>query len=384
LAVRETADSHRKAAICGGELRQPQGKQLSAAEYPPVVEQPELADSTLPRGILHEGKGRLCVPAMPRISVIIPAYNCEAVLPEALRSVEAQTMADWEVVIGDDASTDGTAAVAEGFDERFRVVGSDRNRGPAGARNRAIEAAGGELLAFLDADDCWLPEYLAEQVAAYERGERERPGVGIVACDALIRGPDGFAPGTYRDRVPFPDPLTLAKLLVANPILVSALVPRAAVEKAGGFSPECMGTEDLDLWIRLLELGYRAVDNHSALAVYRVAEGSVSADVASMARNMQTVYRRALARGRLARRERRLARRELRLQRLVEELAEIRERRAADGRAPVGRVLRSAPRAAAITLENPQRWGRVARRVVRGEGSLRERLAPGREASLRV
>jgi teichuronic acid biosynthesis glycosyltransferase TuaG len=320
---------------------------------------------------------------MPRVSVIIPAYNSEAVLPEALRSVEAQTMADWEVVVGDDASTDGTAAVAEGFDERVRVVGSDRNRGPAAARNTAIEAARGELLAFLDADDCWLPEYLAEQVAAYERGERERPGVGIVACDALIRGPDGFAPGTYRDRVPFPDPLTLAKLLVANPIFVSALVPRAAVEEAGGFSPECLGTEDLDLWIRLLELGYRAVANPGAWAVYRVAENSVSGDVARMARNMQTVYRRALARGRLGRRERRIARRELRLQRLVEELAEIRERRASKGHLPLGRSLRAAPRAIAVAAGNPQRLARVAGRARHGNGRFWDRLMPERDTVLR-
>jgi teichuronic acid biosynthesis glycosyltransferase TuaG len=319
---------------------------------------------------------------MPRISVIIPAYNSEAVLPDALRSIEAQTFADWEAIVADDASTDGTPAAAESFGERFRLIRSAQNQGPAGARNQAIAAARGELLAFLDADDYWLPEYLAEQVFLYERSEREQRGVGIVACDALIFGPNGRAEGTYRERVPFPEPLTLAKLLVANPIFVSALAPRSVVEEAGGFSTECFGTEDHDLWIRVLELGYRAVTGDEALAVYRLGEGSVSASVAGMARNTQTVYRRALERGRLGPRERWIAHRELRLHRLVEELAEIRDSQAASGRLSLERLLRVAPKAIAAVIQNPQRWAPVFGRLASGRGGALERLAPGRDAGL--
>ena len=75
---------------------------------------------------------------MPRVSVIIPAYNAEAFLPETLASVEAQTYDDWEVVVADDASTDRTAEVVESRGGRFRVVRSEVNDGPAGARNRAL------------------------------------------------------------------------------------------------------------------------------------------------------------------------------------------------------------------------------------------------------
>lgn len=315
---------------------------------------------------------------MPRVSVIIPAYNCEADLPEALRSVEAQTRSDWEVVVGDDGSTDGTASVAEGFGARIRVVRSERNFGPAHARNIAIEAARGELLAFLDADDRWLPEYLTEQVALFDRAASGKGGVAVVACDAIVVGVDGSAEGTYRDRVPFPEPLTLAKLLVANPIFISALTPRAVVEEAGAFSTECFGTEDHDLWIRILELGYRVVPNPKPLAVYRVGGGSVSADLASMARNTQVVYRRALGRGRLTRREARIARRELRLHRLVEEFAEIERGRAGSERVRPGVLVRAGARAIGVAAENPQRWAPVMRRLISGDGGLRERLAPGR------
>ena len=99
---------------------------------------------------------------MPRVSVIIPAFNNEATLAEAVQSVQSQTYVDWEVIVSDDASTDGTAAVAEGFGGPIRVVRNPENRGSGPARNAAVEVAEGELLALLDADDYWLPEFLAE------------------------------------------------------------------------------------------------------------------------------------------------------------------------------------------------------------------------------
>jgi teichuronic acid biosynthesis glycosyltransferase TuaG len=320
---------------------------------------------------------------MPRVSVIVPAHNAAGALPEALGSVGSQTSDDWEVIVGDDASTDDTVAVAEGFGKRVRVVQSQERLGPAHARNLAIAAASGELLAFLDADDYWLPEYLAEQVALYDRSQEQKDGVGIVACDALVRHRNGFAEGTYRDRVPFPDSLTLATLLASNPVFISALVPRAVLDETGGFSTDCFGTEDYDLWIRVIERGYRAVANPKALAVYRIGEPSVSASVASMTRNIQTVYRRALERDRLGRRERWIARRELRLQRLVEKVAEVQEGRESSGRRGPRERPAIALRAIGVAIENPQRWVRVSSRLLRGPGTLRQRLIPGWDAVIR-
>ena len=88
---------------------------------------------------------------MPRVTVVIPAYNAETFLPETLDSVEAQTYHDWEVVVADDASGDRTAEVVESRGGRFRAVRSEVNEGPAGARNRALREASGELVAF------WTP-----------------------------------------------------------------------------------------------------------------------------------------------------------------------------------------------------------------------------------
>jgi glycosyltransferase involved in cell wall biosynthesis len=316
---------------------------------------------------------------MPLVTVIIPAFNSADDLPEALSSVREQTSDDWEVVVCDDASTDDTAAIAESFGEGFRVVRNERNLGPAGARNRALEVARGELIALLDADDYWLPSYLEEQVRFYERCEREAPGVGVVTCDALMVGADGPIEGTFRDRVPFPARPTLAKLLVQNTIYGSSLLPRAIAEEVGGFSPECRGTEDHDLWVKVLERGYRPVCNPKAVAVYRLREGSLSSNPLGMARNWQAVERLALQRGRLNWYERRIAHRELRYYRLLEDVAEIRDERGAEGRVSPSRVLRALPKVAVVALENPMRWLRLFGRLIGGSGSLRQRLIPGRE-----
>ena len=105
------------------------------------------------------------------ISCIIPVFNGEAFLGEALASVFAQTLLPAEVIVVDDGSTDGTRDVVDRFGERIRYVYQD-NKGPAAARNKGIALATGSLLAFLDADDLWLPQKLARQVRRFaERGD---------------------------------------------------------------------------------------------------------------------------------------------------------------------------------------------------------------------
>jgi glycosyltransferase involved in cell wall biosynthesis len=294
---------------------------------------------------------------MPRVSVIIPAFNVEPFIGETLASVEAQTYRDWEIVVGDDASTDGTADVIRVFGTRALHVRSPDNAGPADARNRAISRASGELLAFLDADDLWLPEYLDEQVSLFDKARAAGVNVGIVACNARILGADGLLPGTYADRYGPSDGLTLRRLLGSNPIFVSALTLRVAVDEAGGFSTEIVGTEDYDLWVRILELGYQVVASSRPLAVYRLRPGSISTRAGAMARASQLVYQRALDRGMLSPRERRVARRELRLQRAVERVVSAERPFSAE-------TLKALPLLAAAAAEHPRRWPAYARRLL--------------------
>lgn len=254
---------------------------------------------------------------MPRVSVIVPAYRAERFVGEAVASVRAQTYGDWEVLVTDDASDDATAQSAE--DAGATVVRSSCNLGPAGARNLAIERASGEVMAFLDADDLWLPQYLERQLACLDTAG---PGVGLVACDALVRTAHGDAAYTYLEQFSDPvEPLTLQRVLRGDCIYVSSLVPRVVGDEVGWFDAELFGTEDHDLWLRILERRHVAVLNREVLAVYRHRADSVSSNLASQGRNNQKTYVKALARGRLDDYERSIAREALRYNVAMEAVA---------------------------------------------------------------
>jgi len=118
-----------------------------------------------------------CIPGL--VSVIMAAYNCEAYVGEAVKSVLAQTYQNWELIVVDDASTDQTAEIVQEFanrDARIRLLRNERNVGPAVSRNQAIATARGEFVAILDNDDVALPERLTLSVAAL----RQRPELGLV------------------------------------------------------------------------------------------------------------------------------------------------------------------------------------------------------------
>ncbi len=118
----------------------------------------------------------------PTVSVIIPTYNREDLLPRALDSVIAQTFEDWEIVLVDDGSTDGTASLADTYSKRLgeRIVYTRQpNTGCGGARNRGIDTARGRFVAFLDSDDEYLPNKLERQLELFAR----RPELGFVYCD---------------------------------------------------------------------------------------------------------------------------------------------------------------------------------------------------------
>lgn len=304
---------------------------------------------------------------MPRVTVIIPAYNSSATIEATIASVVAQAFDDWEIVVGDDASTDDTAELARATDSRVTVVSGSENGGPAAGRNLAVGAASGELLAFLDADDRWLPEYLERQVGLYDAAIAGRRRVGIVACDAYVEDADGARHGTHAERAgSLTEPITLDRLLEGNPIFVSAVAPRALVTGLGGFSTETWGSEDHDLWLRIVEQGYEVAVNPQPLAIYREAEGSVSASLVGMARTSQTTYRRALERGNLTPRQARAARRNLRMQEAIETL----ERRAQGEGPGLGELARAALAMAAYVLAHPRRWGAWVSALTRGRGAL--------------
>jgi glycosyltransferase involved in cell wall biosynthesis len=304
---------------------------------------------------------------MPRVSVVIPAYNAATYLAETLASVETQTYGDWEVIVADDCSTDDTVEVVERFGARFTVLRSDANEGPAAARNRALPMATGEIVALLDADDLWAPAYLDRMLRLFDESRSRGVRVGIATCDARILGPDGYLPKTYLELRGFPGEVTLDSALVSNPIFVGALFPRTIIDATGPFAPELFGTEDYDLWIRILELGYRVVVTPEPLTTYRMRVASVSSNLTRMARSFQLTYVRALDRGRLTPRQRRIARRQLRLQRALEQVGLIMTARR-EGRFPLMHIARGVPLLLRTAIENPDRWLTTIR-IIAGRGS---------------
>jgi len=193
---------------------------------------------------------------VPRVSVIIAAYNAAATIAATVESVLAQTFRDFEIIAVDDGSTDRTREILAGFGDRVRLI-EQRNNGPAAARNAGARVSSGEYLAFLDADDLWRPTMLERAVAALDAD----PSSALVFFNALIADSEGVELGTSLVGEGFDHGPSLNELLTQLwPIMPSAaVVRRASYEKCGGYRDELKGAsfrfEDVDFWIRSREQG---------------------------------------------------------------------------------------------------------------------------------
>jgi len=210
------------------------------------------------------------------VSVVMAAWNAEEHVDDAIASVLAQTVGDWEVLVADDGSTDGTrAAVRAHRDDRIQLIELEHSGLPAVARNNAIARARGEWIALLDADDVWRPAKLARQLAA-----ATATGADVVHTAAeLLR--DGRV---EQSNVVVPAGETFVALLRGNFVFSSsALVRRALLELHGAFDPDprLRGSLDYDLWLRLApHARFAYVDE--PLVGYRVHAAQMSGDVSEM------------------------------------------------------------------------------------------------------
>lgn len=190
----------------------------------------------------------------PAVSVVLPTYNRAPLLGRALRSVLGQSFGDFEVIVIDDGSTDGTAGVVAAFgDPRIRYEQLARKMGASAARNVGIRMARGKFLAFQDSDDEWMPSKLARQMSAFGRGPAE---LGVVYSDMQRVWSDGTE--TYLEA---PDVLT-GRLVSASRWFYqvcdlgvqSTLIRREWLDAAGYFNEELPALEDLEMFIRLSRL----------------------------------------------------------------------------------------------------------------------------------
>jgi glycosyltransferase involved in cell wall biosynthesis len=228
----------------------------------------------------------------PRVSVIVPAYGLAHLLGEALASLQAQNLRDWEAIVVDDGAPDDVAGAfaAFGGDPRFRLLRTD-NGGLATARNRAIAAARAPFVSLLDADDLYEPTCLSRLLAAIQAD----PGLGFVTCDAILFGPEERTGRRYSDLYALHGPVTLEGVVSRKvQIFVGSIIRRTALDSVGGFDGGLRAVEDLDLWIRLLAAGWRGEIVPEPLARYRRRPGSLSSNDRNMLRAGRTVYRKAV------------------------------------------------------------------------------------------
>jgi glycosyltransferase involved in cell wall biosynthesis len=230
---------------------------------------------------------------VPAVSVITPAFNVESYLAEAVESVLAQTFTDWELVIVDDGSRDGTRALAERYraahPDRIVVV-SQENRGLAAARNTGLRVARGAVLALLDSDDAWTPAFLAEQMGLLDA----HPEAAIVTGNATVRGgPENGRPARpENDERPAPDLVEILRDETA--VFIMSVFRRAVVDRIGGFDERFRTNEDYDFWIRAASAGFRFIRNPRPLGFYRRHENSLSANDVRMLSGILCVFRKAL------------------------------------------------------------------------------------------
>lgn len=215
---------------------------------------------------------------MPKVSVIIPSYNCAKYLPEALDSVLAQTFQDWEVIVINNGSSDNTQDVVQSyiqkFGQRLRYIYQE-NSGVSCARNAGIKIAQGKYLAMLDADDKWYPNRLEEGIKVIESGD----DIGLVHARSMRMTETGEEIGSV-DR----DPRYLTGWIFEHVFLrrgniscPTVLLKKECCDKAGVFDEQLsmLGSEDRELWMRIAQK-YRVVFIDKILSYYRVRQGSMS------------------------------------------------------------------------------------------------------------
>jgi glycosyltransferase involved in cell wall biosynthesis len=183
---------------------------------------------------------------MPKISIIIPAYNRAHLIPRALESVFKQTFRDYEVIVVDDASVDNTAEVMNSFSHQVKYVRQTQRSGSAGARNRGILEAKGEYIAFLDSDDFWIPEKLAEQAKILDAHKN----VGIVYSKMAIIDEKGELCGTKPAQVSGKNYQELLQIWGDLPTS-TVLTRRECFDKAGMFDTSLITMQDIDMWLRI-------------------------------------------------------------------------------------------------------------------------------------
>jgi glycosyltransferase involved in cell wall biosynthesis len=241
------------------------------------------------------------MPVAPRVSVIMPAFNCSAYISEALQSVISQGFDDIEIIVVDDGSTDNTGEIAVAFDPRVTVFKST-NLGPAGARNLAVANSKGIYLAFLDADDVWLPGKLLAQIQFLE----STPEAKIVYAGHIFWTADG------NDRFPPPASFQWSSKSGLNPAgtgwiypemlldsqihIITAVCHRSVFDLVGGFDGTFGKGSDYDFWIKASR-HFKVYKLARDGALYRINANSITMRLSDVCAGYEIMNRAILSYG---------------------------------------------------------------------------------------
>ncbi len=222
------------------------------------------------------------------ISVIMPAFNAELYIGQALDSVGSQTYQNWEILVTNDGGTDDTSRIVAEFAKRtlqpVRVLEHEQNSGLSAARNTAMRAAKGDYIAFLDADDLWLPDHLESVCAPLASGSAD---LAYAECFVFRNTESGEI-----ELIPIPtfeitDPASyLFRRNFINPS--GAAITRQLMEKVGDFGPRRV--EDLDYWIRAAASGFKIAATGKRTYYYRKSGSGLSAAFAEDAEGIGGVF----------------------------------------------------------------------------------------------
>ena len=210
------------------------------------------------------------------ISVIIPTYNAAAYIYEALDSVLAQTYKDYEIIVIDDGSTDDTKELIEVHYPAVKYFYVENN-GVSAARNLGIVKAQGEFIAFLDADDMWLPEKLEKQLTVFGADE----SVGLVFTENYFFNDQGLSGFTNKKSRLMRGDIVKNIFLNSYAVTSTVMVRKSVFKQVGLFEEELSVAEDDNMWMRIaMKFGVELIDE--CLVMYRMTAGSLSSNFDSI------------------------------------------------------------------------------------------------------
>jgi glycosyltransferase involved in cell wall biosynthesis len=221
---------------------------------------------------------------MTKVSVIIPAYNGDRYIKDAIASIFSQNYNDYEIIVVDDGSTDNTCSLIKSYGDKINYHHQD-NQGVAAARNRGLELAKGKYIAFLDQDDFFLPDKLASQVALLE----SKPSLSIVNSGWQIVDQEGRLLASVQPWQKLPI-LDLAGLIIWKPVFLGAMLfRRSCLEGSSGFDSTWEQTPDVDLVMHLASLGCQADWVKQTTVAYRQHQNNASKNVIFQAQELDTM-----------------------------------------------------------------------------------------------